>query len=441
MSILIKNGTLLTMNSDREVLKADLLIEKDRISCIGDIADSGAEQIIDAEGMLIIPGLIQTHIHLCQTLFRGMADDLELLDWLNLRIWPLEANHDQESLYYSAMLACAELLRGGTTSIIDMATVYHTDSVFQAVSRAGIRYLGGKCMMDHGEQNARLLAEDTDSSIQESVDLLEKWNGKANGRINYAFCPRFVPSCSEKMLQEVKNLSDQYQVRVHTHASENRSEIELVEKERGMRNITYLNKLGLCNEKLILAHCIHLDEEEKNILIDNKVNIAHCPSCNLKLASGIAPLPELIERGAVVSIGADGAPANNNLSMQLEMRTAALIQKPLHGPTTMSAEKVFELATLGGAKALGMESELGSLEIGKKADIAIVDLNNYHCWPPNAAGVYSQLVYQAQTQDVYCTIVDGQMLMMDGEILTIDDAELKKQTVSSLERVSKRAGI
>ena len=441
MSILIKGGTLVTMNPEREIVTEDILIEGDKISKMGNIDSDKALRVINAQGMLVIPGLIQSHVHLCQTLFRGMANDLELLDWLNLRIFPLESAHDEESLYYSSMLGCAELLRGGTTSIIDMATVKFTDSVFAAADRAGIRYLGGKCMMDQGAEGALALVEDTSSSIQESLDLLQRWNGKANGRLLYAFCPRFVPSCSHELLREIQTLSTLYKVPVHTHASENRAEIELVESERGMRNIVYLDQLGLCNERLILAHCIHLYDEEKRILAASRSNVAHCPSSNLKLASGIAPIPELINLGANVSLGADGAPCNDNLSMFMEMRLAALIQKPLHGATSMPALKVFEMATLGGARAMGRENELGSLEIGKKADIAIIDLNKWHTWPAQGADIYGQLVYQVQAQDVYCTIVDGHLKMLAGELLTIPEREVKEKSAESWRRVCQRVGL
>ncbi|PKM77018.1 MAG: N-ethylammeline chlorohydrolase [Firmicutes bacterium HGW-Firmicutes-15] len=441
MKILIKDGIIVTMNAKRQIIQGDILIEDDQISQLGDVEFQQVDKTIDARGKLVIPGLIQSHVHLCQTLFRGMADDLQLLDWLNLRIWPLEAAHDEDSLYYSALLGCGELLRGGTTSVIDMGTVRHTSAIFEAVSRAGIRYLGGKCMMDHGNGNAALLTEDTTTSLQESVDLLERWHGRENGRLNYAFCPRFVPSCSEEMLLQVKQLADEYQVPVHTHASENKDEIELVIRERGRRNIVYLNDLGLLNERLILAHCIQVDKAEQNLLTTAKVNVAHCPSCNLKLASGIAPVPEYLKRGVNVSLGADGAPANNNLSMFIEMRMSALIQKPIWGPTVMPAEEVFEMATLGGARAMGLQGQIGSLEEGKKADIVVVDINKWHTCPVSAAGVYAQLVYQVQTQDVCCTIIDGKIIMEKGEFLTLDQADILQGAESSLQRVRQRAGL
>ncbi len=441
MSILIKNATIVTMNENRDVFGGDLLIENDRINRIGKLDRYTADMVIDAGNQLLLPGFIQSHVHLCQVLFRGMADDLELLDWLQQRIWPLESSHDEESLYYSSVLGCAELLRGGTTSIIDMATVNHTESVFTAVKQAGIRYLGGKCLMDHGEDVPHNMLDTTDKALQESLELYQRWNNYDNGRIRYALCPRFAVSCSDTLLREVASLSRQYQIPVHTHASENRGEIELVEKERGIRNIIYLDSLGLCHDRLILAHCIHLSQDEMQILVDSKSNIVHCPGSNLKLGSGIAPIPPLLNLGARVSLGADGAPCNNNLSMFMEMRLAALIQKPFHGPRSMPAQAVVEMATRGGARAMGLENEIGSLEEGKKADMVLVSLDGWHTRPQNAAGVYSQLVYQAQTSDVSATIVDGHLLMKDGHLLSIDEEKVKTAAEASLQRVCQRTGL
>lgn len=441
MKLLVKNGTIVTMNQKREVFKGDLLIEDDRIVKIAPSIEENADQVIDATDRLVIPGFVQSHIHLCQALFRGMADDLELLDWLKLRIWPLEGGHDEESLYYSSLVGIAELLRGGTTALIDMGTVHHTDSIFEAVKKSGIRYLGGKCMMDHGGDVPSSLMESTDSSIKESVDLLNRWHGKENNRIRYAFCPRFAVSCTDELLREVKKLSDEYDVVVHTHASENRGEIEVVENERGMRNVLYIDSVGLTGPRLVLAHCIHLDEKEMEVLASSGTHIAHCPGSNLKLASGIAKIPQLLSMGASVSLGADGAPCNNNLSQFVEMRLAALIQKPLNGPTSMPAEQVFEIATLGGARAMGLEKEIGSLEVGKKADLAVVDLNGWHTWPRSAASVYAHLVYQAQAQDVYATIVDGRLVMLNGQLLTIDEEEVRDKSEKALKRVRERVGI
>lgn len=442
MRILFKNGTIVTMNAERQVIKGDLLVDGSRIAAVGGVIQQPADQVIDLQGDLLIPGLIQTHIHLCQTLFRGQADDLELLDWLKLRIWPLEGGHDPESIYDSALLGIGELFLGGTTTIVDMETVHHTEHALQALLASGMRALSGKVMMDDcNEDIPPSLRESTEASLQESVDLLEKYHGQGNGRLEIALTPRFVISCTDTLLKEVSRLAREKNVFVHTHASENRSEIQVVESTRGMRNIVYLDKVGLTGPNLILAHCIWLDEQEKEILVKTRTRVSHCPSSNLKLASGIAPIPELLKLGAEVSLSADGAPCNNNLDGFREMRHAALIQKPLHGPTVMSAKEVFELATLGGARAIGHEQDLGSLEAGKKADLAVVSLQGLHTWPLDHVDVYSQLVYQAASSDVRLTMVDGQIVMKDRLLLTIDVPKLKTSSTQSLNRVMKRVGL
>ena len=439
MRLLFKNATIITMNVHREVIKGDLLVDGDRIAAIAENVGAPADQVFDLHGDLLIPGLIQTHIHLCQTLFRGQADDLELLDWLKQKIWPLEGGHDPESLRDSALLGIGELFLGGTTTIVDMETVHHTEHAFQAILDSGIRALSGKVMMDDPSGDVPpSLQESTTDSLQESVDLYEKYHGQGNGRLEVVFTPRFVISCTDDLLIEVSRLAAEKKAFVHTHASENRGEIQVVESTRGTRNVIFLEKMGLTGPNLILAHCIWLDDVEKEILVRSKTRISHCPSSNLKLASGIASIPELIDRGAEVSLGADGAPCNNNLDMFVEMRHAALIQKPLHGPTVMPAQKVFELATIAGARAIGHEHDLGSLEVGKKADLAVITLNGLHTWPNEHVDVYSQLVYQAHSSDVRLTMVNGKIVMQDRRLLTIDVPWLKHSADKSLKRVLKR---
>ncbi|KAB3530539.1 5'-deoxyadenosine deaminase [Alkaliphilus serpentinus] len=427
--ILIKNALIVTMNNRRDIFKGDILIEGDRIKEMSPKLEMEADTVIDATGKTVIPGMIQTHIHLTQTLYRGQADDLELLDWLKQRVWPLEGSHTAESNYVSAKLGIAELIKGGTTSIIDMGTVNHSDSIFEAIEESGFRAISGKCMMDYGIGVPDTLMEDTNESIKESERLLKKWHGKANNRIQYAFAPRFVVSCTEELLVKVRDLSKEYGVMVHTHASENRGEIELVQRDRGMRNVLYLDKLGMTGDQLILAHCIWLDDEEMKILAATGTKISHCPNSNLKLASGIAKIPELLEMNASVSIAADGAPCNNNLDIFKEMRSAALIQKArLLSPTVMPAHKVFELATIGGAQAMGMEKELGSLEVGKKADIVILDLNKIHCSPSDEVDVVSRIVYSADACDVDTTIIDGKIVMKNRELLTLSEKEIMEDS-------------
>jgi 5-methylthioadenosine/S-adenosylhomocysteine deaminase len=439
-SVLIKNAFIVTMNPERALVTGNLYIENDRIKAIGNI-EKTAGQVIDAGGQVVIPGLIQTHIHLCQTLFRGQADDLELLDWLKLRIWPLEGAHDPESVYYSALLGIGELFRGGTTAIIDMETVHHTEAAFEAIAEAGIRAISGKCMMDRNEGVPDSLLEKTEASLSESVALLEKWHGKCDGRLSYAFTPRFAVSCSEDLLKRVGELARKYRVKIHSHASENKGEIALVEQQHHMRNVQYFEHLGLANGDLILAHCIWLDDQEMALIQRNNVKVVHCPSSNLKLASGIAPIPEMIDRGIRVGLGADGAPCNNNLDQFTEMRTAALIQKPPHGPTAMPAWRVFEMATLNGAEIMGLSNDIGSLEPGKKADLVMIDLRKIHCMPFTGSNIYAQLVYQAKSSDVTLTMVDGRIVFKDGRLTTIDEQDVMGKANRIIRRFHSRAGL
>ncbi|WP_040950814.1 5'-deoxyadenosine deaminase [Gorillibacterium massiliense] len=441
--LLIKNAEIITMNDREEILHGDIWIEDDRIHAIGqDLTPPWTpDKVIDAAGRTVIPGFVQTHIHLCQTLFRGKGDDMELLDWLKKRIWPLEAAHDEESIYYSALLGIGELLSSGTTTLVDMETVHYTQHAFQAIAESGIRAVSGKVMMDKGADVPDRLRENTAKSIQESVDLLEAWNGYDGGRIQYAFTPRFVISCTEPLLREVAKLSADYGVKVHTHASENQGEIALVQAETGMRNVVYLDHLGLANDRLILAHCIWLDDEEKRIIRERGVHVSHCPGSNLKLASGIADIPDMLGMDISLSLGADGAPCNNNLDMFNEMRLSALIQKPLHGPTAMNARHVFRMATIGGARAVGLEHEIGSLEPGKKADLAILNLNQFHTFPSFDVDPISRIVYSATRADVETTIVNGRIVMEQGRMTTIDKNTVLKEADASIKRLLKRTAL
>lgn len=273
------------------------------------------------------------------------------------------------------------------------------------------------------------------------MDLLEKWNGSDNGRLRYAFSPRFAISCSEELLKQVRDLAQKYNVKIHTHASESTSEISLIQKERKMRNVSYFDNLGLTDKNLIMAHCIWLDDEEMEILLQKSVKVVHCPVCNLKLGSGIARIPEMLSKSIHVALGSDGAPCNNNLDIFTEMRIAALVQKPLYGPTAMSARQTFELATLGGAKAMGLEKEIGSLEAGKKADLTMIDLNKIHCSTSEDVDIYSQLVYQAKSSDVTLTMVNGRIVYERDHLTTIDEDNAIKQAKIATKRVNGRVSL
>jgi len=339
---------LVTMDRSNTIVRADLLVRDERIAEIGSNGQA-ADVVIDASGCAVIPGFVQTHIHLCQTLFRGAADDLALIDWLKQRVWPLEAAHSPASIAASARLGIAELIKGGTTCALTMETVNHTGEVFKVVEETGFRATVGKCMMDKGDEVPLALQEQTANSIDESLALLDEWHGRAGGRIRYCFAPRFAISCTRELLERVASLARARGVMVHTHASENTKECELVEKESGLRNVAYLDSLGLTGHHVALAHCVHLSDEEIEILRTSHTNVVHCPSSNMKLGSGIAPIKTLLEKGISVSLGADGAACNNRLDMFTEMRTAALLQKALHGPEVIPANRALRLATIDGA--------------------------------------------------------------------------------------------
>src|SRR6476660_3677568 len=260
-SILIKNGTLVTMDDRNSIVRGDLLIRDERIAEIGDHGRS-ADTVIDADGCAVIPGFVQTHIHLCQTIFRGAADDLALIDWLKQRVWPMEAAHTPASITASARLGIAELIKGGTTCALTMETVRHTREVFKVIEETGFRATIGKCMMDKGDDVPHALQEQTANSIDESLALLDEWHGKAGGRIRYCFAPRFAISCTRELLEKVAQLARTRGVMVHTHASENRTECSIVESETGLRNIEYLDSLGLTGPHVALAHCVHLTDNE-----------------------------------------------------------------------------------------------------------------------------------------------------------------------------------
>ncbi len=436
-SILIKGGTIVTMDENDSIVRGDVLIRDGRIAEIGERINAEADETIDAHGCAVLPGFVQTHIHLCQTLFRGAADDLSLIDWLKKRVWPMEAAHTPESIRASAQLGIAELIKGGTTCALTMETVRYTEEVLRVVKESGFRATVGKCMMDKGDEVPPELQEETRASIDESIALIEKWNGEANGRIRCCFAPRFAISCTRELLTEVGELAKQHGVMIHTHASENKKECEIVESESGQRNIAYLNSLGVSGSHVVLAHCIHLDTEEMELLAQTKTNVAHCPSSNLKLGSGLARVAEMLVRKIPVSLGADGAACNNRLDMFTEMRSAALLQKLAHGPEMLPAKRVLQMATIDGARALGLESEIGSIEVGKRADLIVVDLEHLHSTP--APDVISALVYSAQASDVRTTIIDGQLVMRDRELMLMNEATVLLNANREAARLRERA--
>jgi len=440
MAVLIKDATIITLDDANRVFDGSVAIDRGRIAAVEPSTTASFniafDDVIDGRGCALLPGFVQTHIHLCQTLFRGAADDLELIDWLKRCVWPMEAAHTPESLYASARLGIAELIKGGTTCALTMETVNHTDSVFRAVEESGFRATVGKCMMDQGDDAPEGLIEETENSISESLDLMERWNGQAEGRIRYCFAPRFAVSCTRELLERVALLSRELGLIVHTHASENRDEIAMVERATGKRNIEYLRDVGLTAPHVVLAHCVHLDDSEIEILRSTGAHVAHCPSSNLKLASGVARISEMLDRGVSVSLGADGAPCNNRLDMFTEMRMAALLQKVLRGSQALPALTALRMATTSGARALGLADQIGAVEVGKRADLQLVRLDRLHTTPQ--PDPISTIVYAAEASDVETVIIDGQIVMRDGQLLTLNEQNVIAEAREQSQRLARR---
>ena len=440
MSLLIRSGLVMTMNDRFEVVEGDVSIRDGRIAAVASHIDAPHDRVVDARGGYVLPGFIQTHIHLCQTLFRGFADDLPLMDWLRRRIWPMEAAHTPATLRAAAWLATTELLASGTTSVLTMETVHDTDVVFETVAESGLRATIGKCMMDFDAQVPRRLQEETRASLDESVAIRQRWDGAADGRLRAAFAPRFAVSCSRELLEAVADLSDRSHALVHTHASESRDEIAIVKQlSGGLTNLEYLASLGLGSPQLCAAHCVWVDDREQQLLAERDIKVMHCPGSNLKLGSGIAPVPEMRARGITVSLGADGAACNNRLDMFEEMRLAAVLQAMRQQPGALPARDVLWMATRAGARTLGLDTDIGSIEVGKKADLIVVDRDRPHLAP--GPDPYSTIVYAARGSDVRATVVDGELLVDDFLPVRVDRAAVAAEARSAARELASRAAI
>ena len=422
------------MDARRRVLDVDILVERGRIVALNRPTGEGRRRraprkpgagpaVLDCRGLVILPGLVQAHVHLCQTLFRGLADDLTLEQWLSGRVWPLEAAHTPDSVYWSAMLGGAELLLGGTTAILDMESVRHTDAAFAALEEIGLRATAGKCLMD-SPAAPPALREQTDRALREAADLCAQWHGAAGGRLRYCFAPRFAPACTGPLLRAVSDLAERTGAMIHTHAAETPLELETVQRETALGEIAYLDSVGISGPRAALAHCVWVDRDGIDRLARTQTNVVHCPSSNLKLGSGTAPVPEMLAAGCRVALGADGAACNNRLDAFEEMRLAALVQKPRLGPDALPAAQVLELATLGGARALGLADAIGSIETGKRADLIAVDLSGAHTQPASD-DLPSRLVYSARAADVRHVLVEGRVVVRDGRLRTADLEEIR----------------
>jgi 5-methylthioadenosine/S-adenosylhomocysteine deaminase len=435
--ILIKGAHVITVDAQDSVAKLDIRIRDGIILDIKSrLAPNRNEKVIQAKGLVAIPGLVQAHVHTCQSLTRAQADDMELLDWLESKIWPWEGAMNATDLRNAGRLAMAELLLGGTTSILDMGTVQHTDSLFNVAKDIGIRYTGGKAIMDYGQGYPAGLRENTEEALSESVRLCDKWHQTQGGRLRYAFSPRFALSCTEESMRRSVSEARKRGALLHTHASENAQEVALIRERTGMGNVEYLHSLGFTGPDVLLAHCIWLSARERKIMRDTQTRAVHCPSANLKLASGIAKIPEYMEQGIHLALGADGPGCNNRLDGFTEMRLAALLHKVKSGPSAIPARRALRLATRDGAFALGMD-DVGSICVGYRADITLLDLHKPHAYPPTG-DLVSRVVYSALPSDVHTVLVDGRIVVAEGKLTTFKVDQILKAAKNSADRLHRK---
>jgi 5-methylthioadenosine/S-adenosylhomocysteine deaminase len=427
--IIIKNGTILTMDPHQAILERGFLcIQGDAISAIaqGDPREISAGKTIDARGGLILPGLINGHTHAAMSLFRGLADDLPLMEWLNQYIFPVESRMDREFVRIGTLLACAEMILSGTTTFCDM--YLFEDEVAEAAQAAGMRCLVGEVLYDFPSPNYGPIEE----GLRYTESLIRKWQG--HPLVSIAVEPHAVYTCSPDLLTRANGLAGQYHVPLIIHIAESASEIEEVRKQYGKKPFEHLESLGVLGPHLIADHCVHLDDAEINRMVSYDVKAITNPESNMKLASGISPVPRLLAQGITVGLGTDGCASNNNLDLFEEMdMTAKLHKVGAMDPTVLDALTVCKMATLSGAKALGMGDRVGSLEVGKKADVIVVDTHKPHLTP--MYNPYSHLVYAAKGSDVSHCVINGKLVMEGRELLTLDLQEVMHQAKEMSKKV------
>lgn len=438
LPVLIQGGTVVTVDGADRVFVGDVFLDGGRIAAVGPkLSPPPGTRVVDARGCIVAPGFVQAHIHLCQVLLRGLAEELPLLPWLAQRVWPLEAAHSHATLKASARLGIAELLLGGTTCALDMGTVHHIDAVFAAAAELGFRLTSGKALMD--KVGASPLDEDTAAALSSSNAAADRHHRSESDLLRYAYAPRFILSCSDALLRGAVSAARERGCLVHTHASENPGEVDAVRAATGARNVRALHERGVSGDDVVLAHCVHLDDDEHALLRATGTKVVHCPSTNLKLASGTAPIVRLHNDGVVVGLGADGAPCNNRLSAFTELRLAALLQKPLHGADALPARRALRMATIDSARVLGRAEEIGSLEVGKRADVIVVGLERPHLHPLHDP--VTTLVYGAEAGDVVHVFVDGRQRVRDRRLLHDDLAGLFADAEAATDELVARAGM
>ena len=432
---------LATLDSERPFTEGALEVAEGRIVAVGtDLPPAEpAVVLLDRRGYLALPGYIQGHLHLCQTLFRGLAEGRRLHRWLAERIWPLEAAHDPESLAASARLGIAEALLHGATTILDMGTVHHTDVIAETAWETGIRAILGKALMDAGDDVPRALRQAGETALTEALDLHARWRGRGAGRIGWAFAPRFTLSVSAPLWEEIAAEARAGQLAIHTHVSETQWENETCAALHGCRPIEALERWGVLAAGAILVHAIWIDAADREMLAHHGAGLVHCPGSNAKLGSGIIDLVALREAGIPVALGSDGAACNDALALPLEMRLAAQLQAIAYGPEHLAPEAPLAMATIEGARALGLAEEIGSLTPGKQADIQL-----YRCedlsWAPEmpTGAAIMNVSTGVRPHEVF---VAGAPLVLAGELTGPSLAHLQRAASEQRKRLLERAQI
>lgn len=426
MNILIKNTSIITMNHGKDVLKnASIGIENDRIKYVGKVPeDFKADKVIDGTKKAVIPGLVNAHTHMAMSLFRNYADDLPLWEWLSQKIWPIENKLTGEDVYWGTMLSLIESIKSGVTCFSDM--YFFMDDTARAVLESGMRArLAWGMLGEDAKDNSRF-------------DLTRRfyndWQGKADGRITVMAGPHAPYTCSPDYLKRVSEFAKEMNIGIHIHLSESKKETQDSYDQFGKSPIKHVADLGIFDVPTTAAHCVHLSDEDIDILAKNNVTVIHNPGSNLKLGNGFAPVVKLVEKGVNVALGTDGSSSNNNVNMFEEINLAAIIHKGISGnPTSIPAMTALQMATINGAKGLGLDNEIGSLEAGKKADITIIDLNKPHFYPMH--DVVSSMAYTAQASDVETVIINGKIIMENYDIKTIDVEKVYENVEKSIKRL------
>ena len=437
------------MDASGTVARGDLLVRDGVIVALGEgvpaalaeLPGGRADESVDAAGAFVLPGLIHGHLHLCQTLFRGLAEQSDLLRWLRESVWRLEAAHTDASIAASARLGLLELIAGGVTCINDMGTVGHTDAIAAVLEQTGIRAIFGKALMDRGTGVPAGLRENAAQALESALSLHRRWDGAADGRLHVSLAPRFILSCSDELWRGVAKAGAERGLMVHTHLAESPTEAREVQATVATSAGRYFAKCGVLSERFVGAHGVWVDDEELGLLKRADAALVHCPGSNLKLGSGFANVKRWIHEGLRRGIGSDGAACDNRLDTFHELSLAALISRTLDPGGYLSAREVLALATCEGARALGLGATTGSLETGKQADVIVVDHTAPHLAPNETLDPYTTLVHAARAGDVRLTMVAGRILYRTGTWTTLDPERVAGEARTEARALGERAGI